>query len=74
MTAANLFYIVSNHPFVDGNKRTGLLSALVFLDLNGVPIDHASPHLYDLTMAVAEGRLDKEAVATALQEIASASE
>lgn len=32
--------IVSNHPFVDGNKRTGTLAAVVFLDVNGISIDH----------------------------------
>lgn len=74
MAAAYLFHLVSNHPFVDGNKRTGLLSALVFLDLNGQSIDQASPRLYDLTVAVAEGRLDKEAAAAMLQEIASSAE
>ena len=42
MAAAYLFHIVSNHPFVDGNKRTGLLAALVFLDLNGIAIEHPS--------------------------------
>ncbi len=73
MAAAYLFHLVSNHPFVDGNKRTGLLSALVFLDLHGLSIDHASPRLYDLTMAIAVGRLDKEAAAATLQEIASSS-
>ena len=30
MAAAYLFHIVSNHPFVDGNKRTGMLAAIVF--------------------------------------------
>ena len=73
MAAAYLFHLVGNHPFVDGNKRTGLLSALVLLDLHGLSIDHASFRLYDLTVAVAEGRLDKEAVAAMLQEIASSS-
>jgi death-on-curing family protein len=33
MAAAYLFHVVSNHPFLDGNKRTGLVCALVFLDL-----------------------------------------
>ncbi len=73
MAAAYLFHLVGNHPFVDGNKRIGLLSALVLLDLHGLSIDHASSRLYDLTVAVAEGRLDKEAVAAMLQEIASSS-
>lgn len=73
MAAAYLFHLVQNHPFVDGNKRTGLLSALVFLSLNGVTLDQATPALYDLTMAVADGRLDKPALAAALQQLAAAS-
>ncbi len=72
MAAAYLFHLVQNHPFVDGNKRTGLLTALVFLALNGVVIAQATPALYDLTVAVAEGRLDKPAIAAALQQLAEA--
>ena len=34
----NLFHIVSNHPFVDGNKRTAFVVALAFLEANGVPL------------------------------------
>ena len=72
MAAAYLFHIVSNHPFLDGNKRTGLLSALVFLDLNGIAIERESARLYDLTMAVAEGRADKKKVAEMLARVAGA--
>ena len=72
MAAAYLFHIVSNHPFVDGNKRAGLLSALVFLDLNGVSIDQPSDALYELTMGVAEGRHDKAFVTAELERIAGA--
>jgi death-on-curing protein len=71
MAAAYLYHLVQNHPFVDGNKRTGLLSALVFLALNGIMLDQATPALYDLTMAVAARRLDKPAIAAALQQVAS---
>lgn len=70
MAAAYLFHIVSNHPFVDGNKRAGMLSAVVFLDVNGISIDHPSDALYDLTMSVAEGRIDKPAIAAGLERIA----
>ena len=70
MAAAYLFHIVSNHPFVDGNKRTGMLSAVVFLDVNGISIAHPSDALYELTMGVAEGRIDKGAVAVELERIA----
>jgi death-on-curing protein len=72
MAAAYLFHIVQNHPFVDGNKRTGLLSALVFLDVNGHPIYAPDDRLYGLTMAVASGEARKEAVAALLRELAAA--
>jgi death-on-curing protein len=70
MAAAYLFHIVSNHAFVDGNKRTGLLAALVFLDVNGIGIDHPSDDLYDLTMGIVEGRIDKGTIAAELERIA----
>ena len=70
MAAAYLFHIVSNHPFLDGNKRTWLLSALVFLDLNGNTVERESAALYDLTMAVAQGHADKEEVAAKLAQAA----
>ena len=66
MAAAYLFYIVADHPFVDGNKRAGLLTALTFLDLNGITIEHGSKALYELTMEVAKGRATKNAVAETL--------
>lgn len=71
MAAAYLFHIVSNHPFVDGNKRAGLLAAVVFLDVNGITIEQPSEPLHELTMGVAEGRLDKPAVAAELARIAN---
>ena len=70
MAAAYLFHIVRNHAFVDGNKRTGLLSTLVFLDINGIVIERESEVLYDLTMAVAEGKADKEEIAATLARVA----
>jgi death-on-curing protein len=63
MAAAYLFHVVQNHPFVDGNKRTGAVSALLFLDLNNVDF-HAPPgSLYELTIAVAQGHREKQEVA-----------
>lgn len=70
MAAAYLFHIVRNHPFVDGNKRTGLLAALVFLDINGVEFELGTSELYDLTVATAEGRLQKSAIAAELRRTA----
>lgn len=60
MAAAYLFHIVMNHPFIDGNKRTELAAALVFLELNGVLFDGTfTDRLYEATMAVAESRIGK---------------
>ncbi|OGR04448.1 MAG: death-on-curing protein [Deltaproteobacteria bacterium RIFOXYA12_FULL_61_11] len=69
--AAYLFHLVCNHPFVDGNKRTGLLAALVFLELNGIVMEHNSQQLYDLTISVAEGRTSKAEVVGMLRRIAA---
>jgi death on curing protein len=69
MAAAYLYHIVKDHPFVDGNKRTGLIAALAFLDLNGVDVAREEPTVYDLTVAVAEGRYDKNYVAEQLRRL-----
>ena len=63
MAAAYAFYIVSNHPFVDGNKRAGAEAALVFLEMNGVEVDASEDDLVAVTLAVAEGRAGKAEVA-----------
>jgi death on curing protein len=39
--AAYLFHLVKNHPFIDGNKRVGTATALVFLEINGYELDPA---------------------------------
>jgi death-on-curing protein len=63
MAAAYLYHIVRNHPFLDGNKRTGLVVALVFLDLNGVQVRASQAEIETLVRQVAEGKADKKAVA-----------
>lgn len=63
MAAAYMFHIVQNHPFLDGNKRTGLVAALAFLDLNDVDIEAPKGSLYDLTIAAATGQADKPQIA-----------
>ncbi|HOA07046.1 MAG TPA: type II toxin-antitoxin system death-on-curing family toxin [Spirochaetota bacterium] len=60
MAAAYAFHICQNHPFVDGNKRVGLVTALVFLDFNGIDIDDPNELLYKAMMDVASGKLNKE--------------
>lgn len=63
MAAAYLFHIVQNHPFVDGNKRTGAVSALAFLLLNGYELDAEESEFETMVREVASGKLDKQQVA-----------
>ena len=59
MAAAYLYHIVQNHPFLDGNKRTGAAAAIVFLAMNDIQIDNDQEGLVDLTLAVATGQEGK---------------
>ena len=63
MAAAYLFHLVKNHPFVDGNKRVGVVAALVFLILNGFDLTAPEDELAEMVLAVARGELDKAQVA-----------
>jgi len=63
MAAAYLYHIVQNHPFVDGNKRTGAAAALVFLAMNDVSIEADEEGLVALTLAVARGETGKTEIA-----------
>ena len=71
MASAYLFHLVKNHPFVDGNKRIGLATALAFLATNGVLVDRGTEVLFETTMAVAEGRLTKEEVTAVFRRLAA---
>ena len=59
MSAAYLFHIAQNHPFVDGNKRAALASALAFIWLNGQRLQADEDELVELVMGIAAGRLAK---------------
>ena len=67
MAAAYLFHLARNHPFVDGNKRVALASALVFLELNGVSVDAPDHDLVHLVVRVATGEESKSAAAVFLE-------
>src|SRR3990172_12255797 len=69
MAAAYAFHICQNHPFIDGNKRTALASALVFLELNGISISDSERKLYEATMDIASGNVTKVDFAKILREL-----
>ena len=54
------FGLVSNHPFVDGNKRTGAHVMLVFLAINGVDLNYTEEELIDVVMQVASGNINAQ--------------
>lgn len=59
--AALGFSIVMNHPFVDGNKRTGHAAMEIFLVMNGVEIIAAVDEQEAIILSVAAGSLDRDA-------------
>src|SRR5947209_19671522 len=63
MAAAYLFHLAANHPFLDGNKRVGLATALVFLRLNGFTLTCDHDALEELVLRVARSEADKADVA-----------
>ena len=63
MASAYLFHIIRNHPFVDGNKRTGAVASLVFLAMNKVHLEIDERKFEDLVISVAEGKTTKGEIA-----------
>lgn len=61
--AAYLYHIVQNHPFNDGNKRTGLSASLLFLNTNGIKIQFNDKDLEAIVIQVAQGQLTKSKIA-----------
>ena len=59
LAAAYAFGVIQNHPFVDGNKRTGFLAAYVFLDLNGWELVASEAEAVSAVMALATGEMDE---------------
>ena len=60
--AALMHSLVLNHPFVDGNKRIGVAAAEFFLEYNGHGIQATDEELEAITMSLAEGGLEVEAL------------
>ena len=52
--------LVSNHAFLDGNKRVGLLVMISFLAINGIKLEFKDEELVELGLSLAEGKTDYE--------------
>ncbi len=63
--AARLGYgLIKNHAFVDGNKRIGVHTMLVFLEINGITLEYTQKELYTTVLDIASGKADVEELTT----------
>ncbi len=67
MAAAYTAGIVRNHPFFDGNKRTGFLLGVLFLELNGARFTASEESAAQAILSLASGTLDEPALAAWLR-------
>jgi death-on-curing protein len=68
LAAAYACGIIKNHPFIDGNKRTGFMAAFMFLGLNKIDVIADEADVVVRTLAVAANEMSEEAYASWLKE------
>ena len=56
------YNLISNHAFVDGNKRIGVYVMLTFLEVNGIRLDCTNEDVVKIGLGVADGSMDYEAL------------
>ena len=56
------YNLISNHAFVDGNKRIGMYVMLTFLEVNGIRMDCTNDDVAHAGLAVAAGEMDYDAL------------
>lgn len=69
MASAYAYHLCKNHPFLDGNKRTSLATALVFLEINGIPVFDPDQRLADAILQIAQGKMTKPNFADLLRKL-----
>lgn len=62
------YNLISNHAFVDGNKRIGVYVMLTFLEVNGIRLDCTNDDVVKIGLGVADGSMDYEALLTWVRE------
>ena len=69
VAGAYLFYICCNHPFLDGNKRTAMMAAIVFLRFNEIEPTPDSRRWERLMLDVAAGKIDRQETTDCLRKL-----
>ena len=60
LAAAYAVGIIRNHPFIDGNKRTGFLAAYIFLALNGLKLSASEAEAVRVVLGLAQGKIKEK--------------
>ena len=60
--------LISNHAFVDGNKRIGVYVMLTFLEVNGIRLDCTNEDVVHVGLSVADGSMDYDALLSWIKE------
>ncbi len=68
LAAAYAFGISSNHPFVDGNKRTALVVSFAFMDVNGLSVNASQVDAYSMILGLAAGEIEEQQIADWLEQ------
>jgi death on curing protein len=63
MASAYMFHIIKNHPFVDGNKRTGTVAAFAFMFANNIEFSFSQDLVFEQAILIATSQLSKENLA-----------
>lgn len=63
LAAAYAFGLVQGHPYIDGNKRVGLVAMVAFLDLNGRELVATDPEAVECVLGLASGRMTERELA-----------
>lgn len=69
MAAVYAYHLAQSQAFVDGNKRTALQAAIVFLKVNGSPLDNSDLRLYDAMIGIAEKTFTRDDLAELFREL-----
>jgi death-on-curing protein len=69
IAAAYAYHISQSQAFLDGNKRTGLATALVFLRLNGITLRRNTDMLHGAMIAMSGQRIGKDELAAIFRQI-----
>jgi death on curing protein len=71
LAAAYCVGVVKNHPFIDGNKRTGILAAIAFLAINDVQVEFEEAEIASMIISLAASEVSETEIANWLRRSAT---